>query len=249
MTIPTRPVLDGGTAPASPAARRLVPPRWRDTRLLAGLLLLLVSVAVGARVLSTGQATSPVVAVAADLPAGHVLTAADLTTARVRLDADTTSAYVAAPETSSLVGRVLARGVTRGELLPATAVRPETAQPARLVPLTVRAGRHPDLARGDRVDVFATVSVKPNGVEQCAAVPVVTDAEVAVPVPHVEGSGSDTIVVRVAPGQAGPLVLAGEVGSLDLVRHVPVGDAQGDVGNQPVSGLGPFTTLTGCGVH
>src|SRR5687768_14738118 len=38
--------------PPSPTARRLALPRWLDTRLVLGVLLVLVSVLVGARVLS-----------------------------------------------------------------------------------------------------------------------------------------------------------------------------------------------------
>ena len=59
----------GGT-PSSPWARRGSRPRWRDPRMLLGLLLVLASVLLGAKVLEAADDTVPVWAVSRDLPDG-----------------------------------------------------------------------------------------------------------------------------------------------------------------------------------
>ena len=46
--------------PGSPAASRLTSPSWRDSRLILGVLLILVSVLVGAKVLSGADVSQQV---------------------------------------------------------------------------------------------------------------------------------------------------------------------------------------------
>lgn len=134
-----------------PTPRRVRPPRWLDLRLVLGVLLVLGSVLLGARVVSAADATVPIWAVAGDLSAGTELSADDLVAVDVRLDA-TAAAYlstVTRPE-----GRVLARAVRAGELLPRSALE----EPAELVQLAlpVQAGYvPPGLQRGQLVDVYA----------------------------------------------------------------------------------------------
>lgn len=255
-------VTDLGTAPAataaarvpaSPAARRLAPPRWRDGRLLAGVLLLLVSVVVGARVLASSDDTVAVVSVARGLPAGHVLVEGDLATARASLGANTAGAYVGAAELGGLTGRVLARPVTQGELLAVAAVAERAATPARVVPIKVRDGRLPGLTAGDRVDVFATALLRPTsagaaaGPEACITVLVATDVEVAADAATEDGATDLTLLLRVAPEQAGVLVHASETAALDVTRHVVgVAPPSGSPTPAPVQGLGDFTTAS-CG--
>jgi len=257
--------------PPSPPARRLGPPRWRDTRLVAGVLLLLLAVVVGARVLQTSDTTTPVVSVTVDLPAGHVLTDTDLGSTRVRLTGAARGRYAAVGQRAGLVGRVLARGLTAGELLPVSAVAVPAATPARLVPVRVADGRYPGLAEGDHVDVYATFArdgAAPTGsspaaapaaaptaagsgaaAPACVTTAVVSDVEVAAPVdpPGGESGGAAiTLLLRVPPGQAATLVLASETGRLDVVRHLPSGDDQGATPADPLGSLGGLVP-TGCG--
>jgi hypothetical protein len=148
-TVPTAP---GATTPG-PAAhvpgsapRRVRPPRWLDLRLVLGVLLVLGSVLLGARVVAAADATVPVWSAAGDLAAGTVLTAGDLVAVDVRLD---DVAGATRPD-----GRTLARAVRSGELLPRTALE----EPAELVQLAlpVQAGYvPPGLDRGQVVDVYA----------------------------------------------------------------------------------------------
>jgi hypothetical protein len=146
------------TAPADllpgPSPRRVRPPRWLDLRLVLGLLLVLGSVLLGARVVAAAGATVPVWAATGDLAAGTVLTADDLAPVDVRLD-DAADSYLSS--TTRPEGRTLSRAVSAGELLPRAAL----AEPDRLVQLAlpVQSGYvPPSLQRGQLVDVYAVAA-------------------------------------------------------------------------------------------
>jgi hypothetical protein len=151
----------GGLAPASalatdplgsPPARRLRQPSWLDLRLVLGVLLVLMSVVLGARIVAAADSSTQVWAVTGDVAAGTILTSDDLRSVRVRLfdDADRYLATTASP-----AGRTLSRSLGAGELLPRAALG---GQPAgRLLSLPVPAMHAPDsLRRGQRIDVYAT---------------------------------------------------------------------------------------------
>src|ERR1700712_5655783 len=95
---------DAGSGPLPPLGRRQQLPRWRDTRLLVGLLLVLVSVLVGARVVSAADNTAPWLTVASALPAGHVLIDAYLAVARAHLDRGASIRYFRSDSRAALVG-------------------------------------------------------------------------------------------------------------------------------------------------
>jgi hypothetical protein len=136
---------------AGPVPRRVRPPRWLDLRLVLGLLLVLGSVLVGARVVSAAATTVPVWAAAGDLAAGTVLTADDVVAVDVRLEG-AAGAYLATDTRPA--GRTLDRAVRRGELLPRSALDP--ASDLVQLALPVQAGYvPPGLVRGQRVDVYA----------------------------------------------------------------------------------------------
>ncbi len=147
-------------APAAPAAparsrgpvpRRVRPPRWLDLRLVLGVLLVLVSVLLGARVVAAADTTVPVWSASGDLAAGTVLSAGDLVAIEVRLD-DAADRYLATSTRPE--GRTLVRAVRAGELLPRSVLEgvPDLVQLA----LPVQAGFvPPGLSRGQIVDVYA----------------------------------------------------------------------------------------------
>ena len=145
------PVPDAAELPSGPVPRRVRAPGWLDLRLVLGILLVLGSVLLGARVISAADATVPVWSAAQDLAAGTELTPEDLVVVDVRLDG-TAAAYLSGrtrPE-----GRTVARDVRAGELLPRAALE----EPADLVQLAlpVQAGYvPPGLRRGQVVDVYA----------------------------------------------------------------------------------------------
>ena len=143
---------------------------------MLGVLLVLGSVLLGARVVGAADATVPVWAATGDLAAGTELTAADLRPVDVRLG-DAADAYLSTgtrPE-----GRTLARAVQAGELLPRSALD-EVGELVQLA-LPVQSGYvPPGLERGQLVDVYAVA-------DPAAGATGVAD-------------GSVTLVVRRGPG-------------------------------------------------
>jgi len=138
----------------SPAAARLRRPSWRDPRLIAGVLLVLASVALGSRVVAAADDTVPVWAAAGALPAGTALAADDMRVVRVRLG-DGAARYldVGAPVPP---GSVLLRSLGRGELVPASAVGPPGAWNRRPVTVPVPGPMPGGLQVGALVDVWAS---------------------------------------------------------------------------------------------
>lgn len=222
---------------SSPPAARLRGPRWLDGRLALGVLLLLLSVVTGATVVGRADSTTPVYALRRALAAGVTLTVDDVHVVRARLLDDTAGRYVSGTGASP-VGRVLARPVGLGELLPyAALVEAGRVPPARRVMVAVDGLHVPrGLTAGDRVDVFVSYGAEGR--------PTVTRAVLRrVLVVGVSrdggalagGSGVQAgVEVEVAPAQAGPLVLAVRSGRVDLVRVV-TGAQPGDVGDAPLS--------------
>ena len=135
-----------------PTPRRVRPRRWLDLRLVLGVLLVLGSVLLGARVVGAADATVPVWAADADLAPGTELSADDLVAVDVRLDAAAARLYLSTgtrPE-----GNVLARAVRAGELLPRSALEEPVDQVQLALP--VQAGYvPPGLAKGELIDVYA----------------------------------------------------------------------------------------------
>jgi hypothetical protein len=172
--------------------RRVRPPRWLDLRLVLGVLLVLGSVLLGARVVSAAATTVPVWAAAGDLAAGTVLTGDDLVTVDVRLD-DSAGAYLAG--STRPAGRTLSRAVSHGELLPRTALA--SAASAVQVALPVQAGFvPPDLRRGQLVDVYAVSSAP--AAASAASSPATSSSTTA----GAPAAGGVTAVVQGAPVQA-----------------------------------------------
>jgi hypothetical protein len=220
-TVPTAP---GATTPG-PAAhvpgsapRRVRPPRWLDLRLVLGVLLVLGSVLLGARVVAAADATVPVWSAAGDLAAGTVLTAGDLVAVDVRLD-DVAGAYLATSTQPD--GRTLARAVRSGELLPRTALE----EPAELVQLAlpVQAGYvPPGLDRGQVVDVYAVAdpAAGATGAGDVSVALVVAAAPVQAISGRTEGvlsTATTTVQVVVSvPADQAPAVL-GAIGGRPLV--------------------------------
>lgn len=217
MTALRTPVVPATEALPAPVPRRVRPPRWLDLRLLLGVLLVLGSVLLGARVVSAADATVPVWAVTEDLAAGTELGADDLVAVDVRLD----SAAAAYLSTSTRPeGRTLARAVRAGELLPRSALE----EPAELVQvaLPVQAGYvPPSLARGQLVDVYALADPAAGAVA--------------------EADGSVTPVVEEAPVQAlsgrSEGVLSTPTTTVQVVVSVPADEAAdvlASIGGRPL---------------
>jgi hypothetical protein len=215
-------------APLVPAATRLARPRWRDGRLLAGVVLVLASVALGARTVAVAGHTSPVLVAAADLPAGHRLTAADLTALPARLDGRATGRYLAAGAASHVVGQVLLRDVGRGEYLPAAGVAPRPEQPWRDVPVQVPSGLLPAIGAGSRVDLL--VATKGSGDARGTTRPLLADVPVLAV--RAAGTGDSTVRLRVPVADVLPVLAATNGGTLLLVAQPALG-APGSLPDAP----------------
>ena len=195
------------TPGGGPVPRRVRPPRWLDLRLVLGVLLVLGSVLLGARVIAAADATVPVWSAAGDLAAGTVLTDGDLVAVSVRLD-DAAGGYLATSTRPE--GRVLGRAVRAGELVPRSALEEVTGLVQLALP--VQAGYvPPSLTRGQLVDVYAV-------------------ADPAVGATGQTGGDVD-VVVEAAPVQAvtgrGDGVLSTATTTVQVVVAVPAGDAAG----------------------
>jgi hypothetical protein len=141
---------------STPRASRLRAARWLDTRLVLGVLLVLVSVVVGAKVLAAADETVEVWAVTRDLGADTALEATDVTRRSVRLD-EVAGRYLSASEPPH--GLVLRRPVGKGELLPLSAVGAGASPDLRRVVIEVDRFAAAGLRKGGVVDVYAVRQV------------------------------------------------------------------------------------------
>jgi hypothetical protein len=206
-------------AEVSPRARRLATPSWLDVRLVAGVLLVLLCVVIGARVFAAAGHYEQVYVARSALVPGEHLHAGDLMVGEVRF-AGHASSYVAAGHEP--VGYVVTRYVAAGELVPAGALAAsaDAAAASRFVTVPVSTGHVPaDLGRGDLVDVYLTAKresgASASPVQVLAAVPVDSYDDGA---DALSDSGDAAVVLAVPAGQAGDLVHAVESGTIDLVR-------------------------------
>lgn len=233
--------------PGSPSAKRLAPPGWLDGRLVLGVLLVLVSVVVGARVLSSADRSQLVWTTTRDLAPGASLRDGDLQPTQARLFGSG-ARYLAASGPKP-VGYVLQRGLGSGELLPADALRrPEVDVDFRYVTVPVLPGHlPPDIDSGQQVDIWVTPA--PDAVTAQAPAPTQADSDgdgapddgastagatsggarlvlagvpvFARPAEAGFGGGGSTeraVVLQVRPDDVGPLVTAMSEGRIDLVR-------------------------------
>lgn len=147
---------DVTTAPPSPDAARQRHSRWRDPRLWLGIVVVLASVVIGARVLASADDTVAVWQVAHDVPAGDDVTQSDLRATRVHFeDASAAAQYVRVGQPLP-PGAHAVRDLHSGEMLAASAVSSAATRATRQLPLGVGATNQPaDLRAGDHVEVWA----------------------------------------------------------------------------------------------
>jgi hypothetical protein len=247
--------------PGSPKASRLATPGWLDGRLVLGVLLVLVSVVVGARVLSAADRSTLVYSVNKDLAAGSILQGGDLTPVRVRLF-DNAEQYVPVG-TQPPTGYVVRRAIGNGELLPREALStPETEVDFRLVTVAIESGHLPQqLERGQQVDIWVTPKLDPEqqegqsaeGQEAAPPAPDATadelelrGAQLVLQGVSVEGVARDgggfggsvaiPVELQVRPDEVSALVSAMALGTIDLVRVPREAESSGRL--EPVAGAG-----------
>ncbi len=202
-----------------PPARRFRSDR-RDIRLGLGVALVVLSVVVGSRALSSSDDRTPVWSVRTALASGTTLTADDLLVTAVAVEDLTT--YV--PTSTELAGKVLTRDIGAGELIPATVLADALPADRRMVTVPVDLlHAPPSLARGERVDVYVS-SQDGTAVTQDAIAPLpeLILAGVLVADPgQVDAMGANDqmgVVLDVAAKDADRAVAAARGGDVDLVR-------------------------------
>lgn len=137
-----------------PTATRLRRPGWRDTRLLVGVLLVLLATALGARAVASARDTVPVWAAATTIKVGDHLSQDSVRRVDVQLG-DLTGRYLAAG--ASLPDDTYAlRSVPPGQLVPLDAVGHRADVAVQQVAVSVDAVSATGLAAGSVVDLWVS---------------------------------------------------------------------------------------------
>ena len=142
---------------SSPAAARATRARWRDPRLVLGVVVVAVCALVGARLLGRANDTVGVWTAAHPLRAGQPLATTDVVRTEIRFAQQTDADRYLSGDRPVPSGSTLARDVGAGELLPRAALSPRTVGALTEVPLSVGAEAVPStVGVGDVVDVWVT---------------------------------------------------------------------------------------------
>ncbi len=153
MTALDAPPLPVGPRTAPPA-NRFRRPGWRDPRLVIGVLLVCLSVVLGARVLGGRDDVTQIWSLRDGVAAGETLGTDQLRPIGVRFADEADAATYASADRPVADGTVATRDLAAGELLPLGAMAPD-GDPLVELPLTVPGGGVPaGTAPGDRVDVW-----------------------------------------------------------------------------------------------
>jgi len=214
LSVLTRSTPSDGTSdspPPSPAARRVSRAWWRDRRVLAGMAIIVISMLVGARLLSGGDDSVVAWQATRDLAPGAVVGFDDVIA--VPIPAALAGAYA---DGGGLPTAPLDRPLLAGEILPV----PVDAQvaDARWVTVPVEPLHAPvDLAAGERVDVWVTDA------SDLGIVPVPALVLEGVLVSRVAADGVGLggeygVVLEISPRDAASLIGAARSGGIDLVR-------------------------------
>ena len=136
----------------TPTASRLRSPSWRDSRLLVGVLLVLVSTVLGSVVVARADDRVPVYAAKGDVVPGQRLTDADVVRVDVLLG-DGAAGYL--PADRPLAGDTWSlRAMRPGVLIPVSGVGSAAAVDVQQVALLVDATSASALTAGSVVDVY-----------------------------------------------------------------------------------------------
>lgn len=150
---------------SSPKASRQTRPRWLDPKLFLGILLVLGSMAAGARIIANADQTTEIWVAAEDIPENAIVTSEMLDVARVRFTRDADSNQYLSPRSKLTPNTRAVRTIAKGEFVPAKALsdKPDPRLTDLAIPVEGNALTS-GLSRGDRVDVW----VVPDDVEDAA---------------------------------------------------------------------------------
>ena len=207
-----------------PTAARLRKPSWRDSRLVVGLVLVLLSMAIGAKVIASADDTVPMYAAAAALVPGQPVTQKDVRRVDVQLDANE-GRYVAAdhdigPNTFAL------RDVRPGELLPRSALGTKADVNLKPVSVLVDGGAAAQLTAGSIVDVWVNAKDRSSGADKYGNPVKTLEGATVVRTPDTSGGGlgaaSGTTAVQVMVPDASVQALIAAIDQGARITLVPV---------------------------
>ena len=209
--------------PARPA-NRLRKPSWRDTRLLAGVLLVLLCTVAGSLVVAHADDRAPMYAARVALVPGEALGPDALTRVDVQLGSDTSS-YLSAAEAVPADSFVL-REVRPGELVPRSALGTRALVGVQPLTINVDATSAANLVRGSVVDVYVNAPKAGSTGSQDFAGPQLALHNVSVASKPNERSGfgsagSDTVAISVMAPTDKVAALIGPIDNGAKVTLVP----------------------------
>lgn len=204
-----------------PAASRLQRPSWRDSRLVVGVLLVLVATIGGAAAMRHYDNSIEVLQASHPLVPGEKITASDVHAVKVRID-KAAGTYLRADDPIP-AGEVL-REVRGGELVPRSAVGKSAKVQVKAVALPVESSQSANLVKGSVVDVWvSTKDQSKTGQDSYAAPTRIIDRATVARVPS-GGSGfsvstdSGAVHVLVPDDKvAGVLAAVNQGAKVDLV--------------------------------
>jgi hypothetical protein len=137
-----------------PTASRLQRPSWRDSRLLVGVVIVLLATALGAKAIASADERVPMYAASVALKPGDELGSDNLRRVDVQLG-DAGPGYLSAA-TSIAPDRFALREVRQGELVPVSAVGTTSDLTLQSVTVRVDANSSSALVAGSVVDVWVS---------------------------------------------------------------------------------------------
>lgn len=135
---------------------RLRRPRWKDPRLIVGIVLVVASVLMGALLVSRLAETTPVLVARSPIAPGDAIDPADLVVAEMRLG-DQTDLYAGSVEAIP-EGAVATRAVQEGELVPMSVIGQSEDVPLRPVMIPVDMTVAESVAPGAMVELWHTAA-------------------------------------------------------------------------------------------
>ena len=203
---------------------RVAPPARR--RNLAWLLLGILLVAGCALAFAVTSlrvsARQPVLALARDVPAGHVLQSGDLTV--VNVAADSSLALIPSSSQSTVLGQSVAVPLAVGSLLTRAELGADVMPPSgsAVVGVALKAGQYPpELAPGDHVLIVtaggAATAGGVRGSEAAAVAQPILAVVVGVQSAPVDGSAAAVVSLQVPEAPAASIAVASSNGAISLV--------------------------------
>jgi hypothetical protein len=208
----------------SPPAVRLRRPGWRDPRLLAGLILVAGSVALGSGLVAAAADSVPVYVSLGPLVPGDVLDTTELAVREVRL-AESLDRYLRA-DRDLPVAPVVVRAIGAGELVPVSAIASSPDTGLRPVAISSSEPLPSGVVKGSTVDLWFVPELDPG--QSVATAPFQLAAGLTVSeVSSVGGGfsvGSGVTVHVLVPARDLADVLAARTGAGSVeVVHIPGG--------------------------